>query len=150
MAVAMDLGDPTSPFGSIHPRDKQDVGYRLALAGRAIAYYDETVYYTGPLAIRAKADLAGYITVMYTDLEDNMLEIRSHSGFEIFCEKSTWMETTVTNVTANNVLVTNTCGKDQTPTQIRYSWRDDPCVFKTCAIYSGDLPSPPFILPIEA
>ena len=29
MAVAMDLGDPISPFGSVHPRDKQDVGYHL-------------------------------------------------------------------------------------------------------------------------
>ena len=27
MAVAMDLGDPTSPFRSVHPRSKQDVGY---------------------------------------------------------------------------------------------------------------------------
>lgn len=53
MAVAMDLGDPTSPFGSIHPRDKQDVGHRLALAGRAIAYGDSDVYFTGPLATTA-------------------------------------------------------------------------------------------------
>ena len=46
----MDLGDPISPFGSVHPRDKQDVGARLALAGRAIAYDDSQVYYTGPIA----------------------------------------------------------------------------------------------------
>ena len=54
MAVAMDLGDPTSPYGSIHPRDKQDVGARLALAGRAIAYGDTAVYYSGPIATAAK------------------------------------------------------------------------------------------------
>lgn len=54
MAVAMDLGDPTSPYGSIHPRDKQDVGARLALAGRAVAYGDTTVYYSGPIATAAK------------------------------------------------------------------------------------------------
>ena len=54
MAVAMDLGDPTSPYGSIHPRDKQDVGARLALAGRAIAYGDTTAYYSGPIAKAAK------------------------------------------------------------------------------------------------
>ena len=53
MAVAVDLGDPTSPFGSIHPRDKQDVGARLALAGRAVAYGDSQVYYTGPIATTA-------------------------------------------------------------------------------------------------
>ena len=31
VAVAIDLGDPTSPAGSIHSRRKQDVGRRLAL-----------------------------------------------------------------------------------------------------------------------
>ena len=50
MAVAMDLGDPTSPYGSVHPRDKQDVGARLVLASRAVAYGDSSVYYTGPIA----------------------------------------------------------------------------------------------------
>lgn len=53
MAVAIDLGDPTSPYDSIHPRDKQDVGKRLALAGRAIAYDDSEAYYTGPLVVSA-------------------------------------------------------------------------------------------------
>lgn len=28
-ASAVDLGDPTSPFGDVHPRDKQDVGKRV-------------------------------------------------------------------------------------------------------------------------
>ena len=54
MAVAIDLGDPTSPHGSIHPRDKQDVGARLVLSARAITYKDSTVYYQGPLADSAK------------------------------------------------------------------------------------------------
>ena len=30
--VAIDLGDPTSPQGSIHPRRKQEVGRRLSLS----------------------------------------------------------------------------------------------------------------------
>lgn len=49
MAVAMDLGDPTSPYGSVHPRDKQDVGARLVLSARAVVYNDETVDFQGPL-----------------------------------------------------------------------------------------------------
>ena len=98
MAVAMDLGDPTSPFGSVHPRDKQDVGYRLALAGRAIAYHDESVYYTGPIAIKASVDFKGYIVVTYSNLKDNKLEVRTHYGFESGCVKSvllSWVETTI-------------------------------------------------------
>jgi len=48
-ATAIDLGDPTSPFGSIHPRDKQDVGLRLSLSARAISF-QEKIPYKGPLA----------------------------------------------------------------------------------------------------
>lgn len=67
MATAIDLGDPTSPeglrsschrhlqnlqldsschhAGNIHPRDKQEVGRRLSLAARWIAYGDRNVNY---------------------------------------------------------------------------------------------------------
>eukprot|EP01114_Cavostelium_apophysatum_P010635 TRINITY_DN2460_c0_g1_i1.p1 TRINITY_DN2460_c0_g1~~TRINITY_DN2460_c0_g1_i1.p1 ORF type:complete len:532 (+),score=69.97 TRINITY_DN2460_c0_g1_i1:159-1598(+) len=47
MACTVDLGDPLSPEGNIHPRDKMTVGYRLSLAARAIAY-GEAIQYTGP------------------------------------------------------------------------------------------------------
>lgn len=53
MAVAIDLGDPTSPYGSVHPRDKQDVGDRLFRAGLAVVYGDSTVDYRGPIASKA-------------------------------------------------------------------------------------------------
>ena len=45
-SVAYDLGDPTSPFGDIHPRYKQQVSARLVNAGLAIAYGQDT-YWTG-------------------------------------------------------------------------------------------------------
>jgi len=44
MAVAMDLGDPGALF--IPEILKQNAGYRLALAGRAVAYNDDSLYYT--------------------------------------------------------------------------------------------------------
>ena len=28
---------------------------------------------------------------------------------------------------------------------VRYAWSDYPCIMKKCAVYSGKLPSPPFI-----
>jgi len=48
-ACAYDLGDPQSPYGSVHPRDKQDVGYRLHLSAVALEYGDK-VQYLGPVA----------------------------------------------------------------------------------------------------
>lgn len=54
MAVAIDLGDPDSPHTSIHPRDKQDVGARLTIGARHVAYNDSDVYYLGMLPQSAK------------------------------------------------------------------------------------------------
>lgn len=63
MSSNADLGDVTSPFDNIHPRDKQDVGYRsisilkrrlvkkeyrLALCGLGITY-GQNVQYLGPM-----------------------------------------------------------------------------------------------------
>jgi len=51
-AVAIDIGDPTSPFGDIHPRRKQEVGRRLALSCLNIQYGMKNVH-TGPIAMSA-------------------------------------------------------------------------------------------------
>jgi len=49
MCTAMDSGDPTSPFGDIHPRYKQIVGERLSLSALAIGY-SQPIQYKGPEA----------------------------------------------------------------------------------------------------
>jgi len=42
-ASAIDLGDIDSPDNNIHPRDKQDVGSRLALVGEQLIYNMDTL-----------------------------------------------------------------------------------------------------------
>lgn len=84
MAVAMDLGNPTSRYGTVHPTDKTDVGNRLALAGLAIGYGKEK-YYSGPLVSAVKRQsqppsLALEITFKSLDGE---IEVRSEVGFEV-------------------------------------------------------------------
>lgn len=44
-AVTVDLGDPSSPFGDIHPRDKQQMSSRLARSALAVAYRDPLTPY---------------------------------------------------------------------------------------------------------
>ncbi|KAK3746757.1 hypothetical protein QZH41_013585, partial [Actinostola sp. cb2023] len=157
MAVSMDLGNASSPWGSIHPNDKQDVGYRLALSGRAIAYSESGVYYTGPLAVKIMISLQSMprtwlFEVLYSDVGAEGIEIRARSGFEFVCESngvtSDWIEAQILTSSFAEVDLLGLCpsGTDR-PTGIRYAWRQDPCTFKTCAVYSKTegLPSPPFV-----
>ena len=90
MAVAMDLGNKSSIYGSIHPPDKQDVGFRLALSGRAIAYGDLDVYYSGPLVsdmvFTSGSNKTNWnVTVEYhhESVGKGGIEVRSKSGFEV-------------------------------------------------------------------
>ena len=85
MAVAMDLGDPTSPFGSIHPRDKTDVGNRLALAGLAVGYGKDK-YYSGPLLSTIKKQTkppSAALEITFKSLNGD-IELRNTAGFEVF------------------------------------------------------------------
>merc|ERR1712166_65603 len=47
-----DLGDAESPFGSVHIRYKTEVGERLALAGRRVAYGEDVC--SGPVFNRLR------------------------------------------------------------------------------------------------
>ena len=163
MAVAIDLGDPNSPHGSVHPRDKQDVGIRLSTAGRAIAYGDSSIYYTGPLPTEAMLTSVGSAVspieakVSYSSILDK-LYYTSKYGFELACISSsedTWIAGTVSHTDSMNFVYVSfpQCPAGYKPGQyIRYAWRQDPCVFKQCAVYSGTsypFPSPPYLINIK-
>ena len=90
MAVAMDLGNKSSIYGSVHPPDKQDVGFRLALAGRAIAYGDLDVYYSGPIVSDVTFTWKINSTVWMTNVKyhhesvgQGGIEVRSVHGFQV-------------------------------------------------------------------
>ena len=78
MIVTIDIGDPEN----IHPADKQDVGHRLALAARAMAY-GEHIEYSGPLYRSMSRE--GGILRLYFDHADGGLVTNGESlqGFEI-------------------------------------------------------------------
>eukprot|EP01111_Echinosteliopsis_oligospora_P000978 TRINITY_DN1123_c0_g1_i1.p1 TRINITY_DN1123_c0_g1~~TRINITY_DN1123_c0_g1_i1.p1 ORF type:complete len:499 (-),score=172.11 TRINITY_DN1123_c0_g1_i1:61-1440(-) len=78
-ASAVDLGDASSPFGSIHPRDKQTVGSRLANAAREVAYGETGIIWQGPTFSSATSNILGTtLTVSVTfDLNgsENLVQV---------------------------------------------------------------------------
>lgn len=55
MATAVDLGDPDSPIGNIHPRNKSEIARRLDLIAKALIYDDTTTEYQNPRVLSARA-----------------------------------------------------------------------------------------------
>ncbi|ESO84170.1 hypothetical protein LOTGIDRAFT_177595 [Lottia gigantea] len=164
MAVAMDLPDFKSPFGSVHPRDKQTVTSRLVLSGLSVAYgYAKN--FQGPFPSNIQVTNQKSTIVITFEKVQNKLEIQSNSGFEVCCSSSSdasvcdqasltpWKPAPMSSYTANTVSlqIPSSCN-GLNLLYLRYAWRESPCDYKKCAVYSGgnNLPAPPFKMPLNS
>ncbi|XP_034556643.1 sialate O-acetylesterase [Notolabrus celidotus] len=153
MAVALDLPDKTSPYGTIHPRDKQDVAFRLTLGARAVAYHEKGVPFLGPFPEQIL--YSGFY--VYINYDQTISYTSSNYTFEICCSldpaqcgpQSQWVPSPITQWSPTTLkLRTYLCPLPAVVTAVRYAWRDWPCDFKACPIYSANkvLPAPPFLI----
>ena len=133
MVVTTDYGNA----GDIHPRDKEPVGKRLALAARGIAY-GETLEYSGPafdtLAVRQDRALLRFKHVG----SGLMAKDGELKGFTIAGADKKFVPAKA-EITGTTVAVTS----DQvpSPTAVRYGWENVPDV----NLYNKDgLPASPF------
>ena len=133
MAVAIDIGEADD----IHPRNKQDVGLRLALGAEAMVY-DMDQPRSGPI-YRSMAVEEDKIRLRF-DHAYGGLKAKDYviKGFAIAGQdrKFVWAEA---KIDGDDVLVWS---KDvQQPVAVRYAWADNPI----CNLYNGaDLPASPF------
>ena len=134
MAVTIDIGDTKD----IHPKNKEDVGKRLALGAQKLAYRKYDLAYSGPI---------------YRDMkvEGNRVRLRfdhasglktkdgaAPKGFAIAGDdkKFVWADA---RIDGDSVIVWSDQVKK--PAAVRYGWADDP----TVSLYNGaDLPASPF------
>jgi sialate O-acetylesterase len=133
MAVAIDIGNPTD----IHPTNKEDVGKRLALAARAIAY-GEKIEYSGPL-FRSAVPQGDSLRVLF-DHADSGLVAKGESllGFEIAGEDKNF-QTAEARIEGETVILTST--KVASPRHVRYGWSGNP----DCTLYNkAGLPAATF------
>lgn len=133
MAVITDVGNATD----IHPKEKEPVGQRLALAARALAY-GEKIEYSGPLFSSMKAD-ANNALVSFTHTGSGLMAKDGDlKGFTIagadgkFVPAKAEIAGDKVSVSAEGVAV---------PTAVRYGWVNTPDV----NLYNKEgIPASPF------
>ncbi len=135
MAVTIDIGDP----GDIHPKDKLDVGSRLALAARAISY-GEILEWSGPLYRQlTREDHA--LRVWFDHAKGLAAKGGAVSGFEVAGADSQFVPADA-KIEGTSVVVSSSSVSD--PVSVRYGWAANP----TCNLFNREgLPASPFQAP---
>jgi len=132
MAVAIDIGDPVD----IHPKNKKEVGRRLALAALAISH-GERIEYSGPMFRQATAE-GGSIRVSFDHAAGLAAKNGPPAGFEVAGADRKFVSADAV-VEGATILVSNPAVP--APVYVRYGWSDYP----PCNLYNSDgLPASPF------
>jgi sialate O-acetylesterase len=134
MAVSIDIGDADD----IHPKNKQEVGRRLALNALKIAYKQDTVA-SGPIYAGMRTE-GNTIHLQFINIADGLVVKNGAAlkGFAIAGEDRVfrWAEATIDGDT---VILWHPQIKD--PVAARYAWASNPI----CNLYnSAGLPASPF------
>ena len=134
--VTIDIGNPTD----IHPLNKQDVGKRLALAARHVAYGESLVYH-GPTHTQAQFS-AGAATVAF-DNGGSALAVRGGGtrvhGFALAGADRVFHPAEASLVDGRVVVRSDVV---KAPVAVRYGWSDNPA--DADLINAAGLPASPF------
>ncbi|MDQ7013599.1 MAG: sialate O-acetylesterase [Planctomycetota bacterium] len=133
MAVTMDIGNPRD----IHPRNKQDVGNRLARWALAKTYHQPDIVYSGPL-YRDVTVSGSQAIVRFDHAEGLSARGGLLKGFEIAGEDKVWRAAGA--LIDGETVVLSAYGITK-PVAVRYGWDDD----DEPNLFNGEgLPASPF------
>lgn len=133
MAVAIDIGEGND----IHPKNKQEVGRRLALSAEAQVYFRE-VEYSGPI-ISSSQEEEGKIRLSFRNAEGlKAADGGKIKGFAVAGEdrKFAWADVAI----EGDHLVVSSSDVPK-PVAVRYNWADNP---SGNLVNSAGLPASPF------
>jgi sialate O-acetylesterase len=136
MAVAIDLGE----WNDIHPDNKKDVGTRLALAARKLAYAEPDLAGWGPLYSRFQIQ-GNRIEIEFTGMGSGLIS-NDNEPLQQFAvagadKRFRWAQAIIRG---NKVVVWNDSITD--PQFVRYAWADNP---EGANLYNKEgLPASPF------
>ncbi len=137
MAVTIDIGDP----GDIHPRNKQDVGKRLAVIALNKTYGKKDVVYSGPTFESIKVE-GKKVFVSFAHLGGGLMTPDRYGylrGFEV-AGSGQEFKYAKAFIVGDRVVVFN--DEVDQPVAVRYGWADDA---SECNLFNRDgLPAAPF------
>jgi len=133
MVVTIDIGDEKDP----HPRNKQAVGHRLALASQALVYGNNLVH-SGPLF--DSLTIEGDLVRLHFKYSESGLVAKNGKlcGFALAGDDHHyfWLDA---NIKGNTVLLRS--HKVPNPKTVRYGWAENP----DCNLFNAEgLPASPF------
>lgn len=146
MAVAYDVGDPNN----IHPKDKLDVGLRLALVAEHVAYGQNLVY-SGPI-YDAMQVTGNSVTLSFTQTGSGLIigtapwnapgivppSKETLVGFQVACDDQKWFPA---EAKIDGLRVVVSSSQVPQPVAVRYAWGNAP----DCNLYNREgLPASPF------
>jgi sialate O-acetylesterase len=132
MAVITDFGHETD----IHPKQKEPVGVRLALAARALAY-GEKVEYSGPV-YRSKKVEGNKIVLSFDHAGGLMAKGDKLTGFTIAGDNGEFVDADAV-IEGDTVIVSSP--KVDKPANVRFGWKN----FMTVNLFNKEgLPASPF------
>lgn len=136
MAVAIDIGEPDN----VHPRNKRDLGKRLALIARAKTYGETALVCGGPVFINAERE-GKNVRVRFKTSGQKLISRSPASvlnGFELAGNDGKF-HATAAQIENDCVILTSPSVKS--PAFVRYAWGDDPA----CDLANDTgLPAAPF------
>ena len=126
--VTIDIGDAVE----IHPKNKQDVGKRLALAARALAY-GEKIEYSGPVYDSLAVE-DGKIRLRFTHVGGGLV-VKGGEPLKQFAiagedKKFAWADA---RIDGDTIVVSS--DKVSKPVAVRYAWSDNP---EGCNLFNRD------------
>ncbi len=137
MAVAIDIGE----WNDLHPLNKKDVGDRLALLARKVAYKEENLVASGPLFKSAQVE-GNHLVLSFEEVGKG-LNVKSGSileGFTIAGADKKFVNAKATIKANNRIVVWSE--EVMHPKYVRYAWANNP--EKANLTNSSGLPASPF------
>jgi sialate O-acetylesterase len=120
MIVTLGLGE----WNDIHPLNKRDVGYRLALQARRVAYGETGFVSYGPRFVGMEAARDGSLILTFDTDGSRIYSNLRLRGFVVAGTDGKYVEAEATPIAANKVKVWSRAVR--WPVSVRYAWADNP------------------------